>query len=239
MSNKRHFKIKSWHISYLALQYPIMFTIISLLYLLFLGKNNVAFIIVANIFFYLPFLFQIKHQKLTLTNRKIYYYCFFRKKADITWDLYKHLRLVSYKQTMLGKIFDYGSITFVNRDEQALTINMVQNIQSLYQQTIYYSTKYMLEMNPETEQTLSDEVKEIIDIVENNKLPIDSLSDGDNLDEYNQEDNESNEANEHNNEENVQNKTKKKKSSSKNKVDETKNENLDTDIIVDKIDTLD
>lgn len=230
MSNKRHFKIKDWHISYFAIQYPIIFTIISLLYLIFLGHGNMAFVFVSNIFLYLPFLFQINHQKITLTNRKIYYYCFFRKKADISWDLYKDLRFISYKQTMLGKFFNFGSITFVNKEEQALTVNMIQNIDSLYQQSIYYSTKYMLERNPEAEQTLSDEVKQIIDIVENHKLPVDSLSDLGNMEEDdNQEDKE--------NQEEIKERKKKRKSSKQANQDNEENNTVDK--MNDNIDTLD
>lgn len=181
MSNKRHYKIKSWYVSYFAITYPVIFTAISFLYLVFINKNNLVFIFVANLFFYLPFIFQIFHQKVTLTNRKIYYYCFFRKKADISWDLYKNLRFVSYKQKLLGKIFGFGNITFVNQDEQALTIYMINDVVQLYQQTIYYSTKYLLEKQPDT--ILNDDIKHIIDLVEHNKFSIDSLDAIDNIEE--------------------------------------------------------
>lgn len=213
MSNKRHYKIKSWYISYLALLYPFIFSILTLIYIVFMKGNNIVFILMANAFFYLPFIFQIKHQKITLTNRKIYYYCFFRKKADISWDLYKQLRLVSYKQSTLGKVFGFGSITFVNRDEQALTVNMVRDVLNLYHQSIYYSTKYMLEREPEAE--LSNEIKEIIDLIENNKSLIDSVDSLDNVEQVEEEENQDGE----NSRKNNNNNSKEEKDEAEDKID--------------------
>lgn len=129
-----------------------VFNIIILLLSIFMlsqTNNNlyVIFIIfVSNLLFVLPNLLIFKGQKIFLSNRKIY---ITNKvfKSKITLDLISDLQYFKQNKTFFGKIFNFGTVSFVDMNKNIYKINFIESPDKLEDEIVNNTNNYFKSLN--------------------------------------------------------------------------------------------
>lgn len=126
---------------------PLLILLIIALYLIISNEHENYFIyilIFAGSFIKSLSLFYKK--RLILTEHKIYIYV--RGKRFIAWSLKEDFHIVNYKQNFFGKIFNYGTLTLINKNKEMYDYFYVSNVETIYLKIIETYEKLMKKLDP-------------------------------------------------------------------------------------------
>ena len=70
------------------------------------------------------------NKKIIIKKKKIY--VFIRDKKLLSWEIYNDLKIIDYKSSLLGKIFNYGTLTLVNNNNEIYEYYYLNNGDEVY-----------------------------------------------------------------------------------------------------------
>ena len=126
---------------------PLIILLMVLLYLMIATEHEnyfIYFLILLGISLKSLSLFYKK--KIVLTENKIYVYI--RGKKFISWSLDKDFYIVNYKQTFFGKLFNYGTLTIINKNKDMYEYSYINNVENIYSKIIETYEKLMKKLDP-------------------------------------------------------------------------------------------
>jgi len=127
--------------------WPIIILFGVLFYVTKATNYNIFFILLAVSFsFVQPFLL-FWRKRITITDRKIY--VFQRGKKILSWHLIHDFSYINYEQSMLGKIFGYGTLIIINKNKEVYTYIALSNVFKVYETIIMCYEKAMVKRFPE------------------------------------------------------------------------------------------
>lgn len=144
---------------------PIIILLFGLLYIIS-GQNdtNIYIYIAVVVGIFIKSLSLFYKKKLILTENKIYLYV--RGKKVICWSLVNDFYIVNYSQSFMGKIFDFGTLSLVNKEKELYDYYYLNNPKKVYSEIIKTYETLMKKLDPSFIVTYIDNDSDEIDKID-------------------------------------------------------------------------
>ena len=103
-------------------------------------------LIIFSVICYIPAQLSYKFRKYIITNNKIYVYD--KDKKILGWTFSDDFLCVDYKQSKIGKIFNFGDLYISNRNNQFYLYKNISNPKEAYDKTIIQYEKIAVMLDP-------------------------------------------------------------------------------------------
>lgn len=103
-------------------------------------------------------------KKIMLTDKKIYIYVLGKK--FISWSLDEDFYIVNYKQSLIGKIFNFGTLTIINKNKEMYEYYLLQNPKQAYDSIIESYEILMKKLDPNFIVSYKDTNKSELDTID-------------------------------------------------------------------------
>lgn len=160
MNNIKKNPPKSFKISIGLFVTNILVAIFSLGFIL-TSHNNfliILLVVISNIAFFFPSYINYKSTELLISKRKVYIKNKFLKTQTVL-DLVSDLKYYKKEQSILGKVFNYGTIQLVDSQDRIIKIECIESPEKIEEEIINNTKKYLKYLGINVDENINDNVK--------------------------------------------------------------------------------
>lgn len=133
--------------SYSVFFLSILILCFAILSLFILNNTNISLMLIIGAFIvYVPSFLSYKFRRFIISENKIYVYD--KSKKILGWTFSEDFECVDFKQSNLGKVFNYGDLYISNRNHQFYIYKNIKNPEEAYLEVIKQYEKVALTIDP-------------------------------------------------------------------------------------------
>lgn len=170
--------IYSAGISVFIYTFPVCLLLFCLIFLVLNGLGTVFYLLIGcSIISFISNTPTFLGRRIVLTKYKLY--IFQGKTKLISWTIIGDFDGIDYKQSKLGKFFDYGDLYFTNIEGKVIQVKAVKNCLQAFEKIVLHYEKLAKEVDPTYIETYKkgDINKKNIIIKDGKKIEIDRIED--------------------------------------------------------------